>query len=244
MKPRVYVGTSGWLYPWNPRGSLDWYVEHSGLNAVELNASFYRLPRPGQVGSWRRRGSSLRWAVKVHRRVTHVHRLNPRGLGYWHRFHSIFKPMDGLVDFYLFQLPPSYTATPGNVERLEKAAGETGLGERMAVEFRHASWLDTGLGLELCRRLGVTFVSIDSPIGVYIARSSPSLYLRMHGRTQWYSHNYSDTELREDAEKALSQRPERLYVFFNNNHDMLENARRMKKLLETMTSNTSKPLAP
>ena len=38
-KLRVYVGTSGWAYFWNPDG-LDWYVRNSGLNAVELNASF------------------------------------------------------------------------------------------------------------------------------------------------------------------------------------------------------------
>ncbi|RLF12723.1 MAG: DUF72 domain-containing protein, partial [Thermoprotei archaeon] len=38
---RVYIGTSGWLYDWNLDGSLDWYVKNSGLNAVELNASFY-----------------------------------------------------------------------------------------------------------------------------------------------------------------------------------------------------------
>ena len=43
----VYVGTSGWMYPWNLGRSLEWYVNHSGLNAVELNASFYRIPRRG-----------------------------------------------------------------------------------------------------------------------------------------------------------------------------------------------------
>ncbi|MFP3209319.1 MAG: DUF72 domain-containing protein, partial [Nitrososphaeria archaeon] len=38
MEP--YVGTSGWSYAWNPDG-LEWYVRNSGLNAVELNSSFY-----------------------------------------------------------------------------------------------------------------------------------------------------------------------------------------------------------
>ena len=41
--PEIFVGTSGWLYDWNLGSSLDWYAEFSGLNAVELNASFYKL---------------------------------------------------------------------------------------------------------------------------------------------------------------------------------------------------------
>jgi len=36
-----FIGTSGWMYGWNEKQSVDWYVANSGLNAVELNASFY-----------------------------------------------------------------------------------------------------------------------------------------------------------------------------------------------------------
>jgi len=61
----VYVGTSGWLYSWNLGKSLKWYVENSGLNAVELNASFYRYPTPRQVAQWADVGKTLRWAVIV-----------------------------------------------------------------------------------------------------------------------------------------------------------------------------------
>jgi len=60
----VRVGTSGWYYDWNPDLSLDWYVQNSGLNAIELNASFYRFPYKNQITSWARNGRSLSWAVK------------------------------------------------------------------------------------------------------------------------------------------------------------------------------------
>lgn len=229
--PVVFVGTSGWLYDWNPEGSLDWYVSHSGLNAVELNASFYRFPYPAQVRSWSRRGSRLRWSVKVHRRVTHVHRLNERALEVWRRFQRLFDPMDGVIDFYLFQLPPSYKASEANVERVRWFAEQSGLGERMAVEFRHPSWFEDRLGARLCEDLGVTFVSIDSPLGVYLESSDGRVYLRMHGRATWYAYRYSDSELREIARRLLALGASRIYVFFNNNHDMLDNARRMLELL-------------
>jgi len=38
----VFVGKSGWYYDWNENKNLDWFIQNSGLNTVELNASYYR----------------------------------------------------------------------------------------------------------------------------------------------------------------------------------------------------------
>ncbi len=228
-----FVGTSGWVYDWNPDG-LRWYVSNSGLNAVELNASFYRLPYENMVSSWRRVGARLRWSVKIHRRITHVHRLNEKALRFWRLFWERFKPLDDIVDFYLLQLPPSYTASAQNIEKLRRFAEEIGLGERLAVEYRHVSWWRERLGERVAREIGATVVSVDAPepIGLWLWRSSRSVYLRMHGRTMWYAHEYSFSELAEIANLVSSLGGERVYVFFNNNHWMLENAKAMKRLLE------------
>jgi uncharacterized protein YecE (DUF72 family) len=228
----VYVGTSGWLYDWNLGSSLQWYVENSGLNAVELNASFYRFPYPSQVAGWAKRGGRLRWAVKVHRSITHVRRLKPEALDTWRRFHALFKPMDSLVDFYLFQMPPSFTRTDTNVERIRMFARSTSLGERFAVEFRHASWFDSET-VDLLRELGVTAVSVDSPQVTWIVTSNGTVYLRLHGRSAWYAHDYSAEELEEVAERVAALEPQRIYAFFNNDHWMLENARAFKRILES-----------
>ena len=53
----------------------------------------------------------------------------------------------------------------------------------------------------------------------------------MHGRTGWYDHFYSDEELRETANLVLDHDPDEVYVFFNNDHAMLENARTMFAML-------------
>jgi len=226
----VYVGTSGWMYDWNEGGSLDWYVEQSGLNAVELNASFYRFPFPSQVKSWAVKGSRLRWAVKVHRSITHVRRMGSAALEVWSRFRERFAPLDSLVDFYLFQLPPSFAASEECVRRLRAFAEACGLGCRMAVEFRHESWFE-GKGLELCEELGATFVSVDSPMGTWVASSNGVVYLRLHGRGAWYAYEYSEEELAELASRVAELSPTRVYAFFNNDHWMLENALQM---LETL----------
>ena len=226
----VYVGTSGWLYDWNDDGTFDWYVRNSGLNAVELNASFYRFPFPSQVASWAKKGRELKWAVKVTRLITHVKRLKEDSLSTWSKFRRLFEPMDELIDFYLFQLPPNFKRSDENVKRLRLYARETGLGYRFAVEFRDESWFNDE-SVKLCEDLEITVVSIDAPIGTWIAKSGDSIYLRMHGREVWYAYDYSEVELKELTSRILDLKPDRVYVFFNNDHWMLENARLMLSLL-------------
>jgi uncharacterized protein YecE (DUF72 family) len=221
------------MYDWNEEGTLDWYVERSGLNAVELNASFYRFPFSSQVKSWTKKGTKLRWAVKVHRSITHVRRMGGTALEVWSRFRERFAPLDALVDFYLFQLPPSFAASEEGESRLRAFAEACGLGCRMAVEFRHKSWFE-GKGLGLCKELGVTFVSVDSPMGTWVASSNGIVYLRLHGRGAWYAYEYSREELAELARKVSELSPSRVYIFFNNNHWMLENALQMLEILRSL----------
>ncbi len=233
---KIYVGTSGWMYDWNPNG-FDWYLKYSELNAVELNASFYRFPFPNQVKSWARktRVKPIRWSIKVNRLITHVYMFNERAREVWDRFHKLFEVLDAYVDFYLFQLPPRIKPTKIMVKRLEEFVEYTGLGARFALEWRNSEWFRKEW-VEWAKDLGITIVSVDSPETIFYSRSSDYVYARMHGRTLWYSHYYTDDELEEVAEKLLNIGGKSIYIFFNNNHDMLENARRMKKLLELKTT--------
>ncbi len=229
----IYVGTSGWLYIWNEEGTLDWYIEESGLNTVELNASFYRFPFRNQVLSWARKGAGIKWAIKVHKSITHTRRMSERAFEVWLKFRDLFQPMDGIVEFYLFQLPPNFTCKEENLERLRNFYDKTGLGQRFALEFRHESCFNERV-VEWARDLGLTLVSIDAPIATWVVNSNGTVYLRLHGHTEWYGYEYSESELRELAERVVSQRPSRVFVYFNNDHYMLENARSMKRIMESM----------
>ncbi len=227
----VYVGTSGWLYDWNLGGSFEWYLGYSGLNAVELNASFYRFPFKSQIIGWARRsGGKLRWSVKVHRSVSHYRRLGGDSIEVFLRFKDLFAPLEDAIDFYLVQLPPNFARTGDNVRRLERFSEALDLGARLAVEFRHESWFNKET-VDLCGNIGATLASIDSPMTTWIESSNGIVYLRMHGRSEWYAHEYTIEELREIAEKIVGLKPAKAYVFFNNNHWMLENARAMLEIL-------------
>ncbi|WP_009989528.1 DUF72 domain-containing protein, partial [Saccharolobus solfataricus] len=98
---KVFVGTSGWVYDWNEDGTLEWFVKNSGLNAIEINMTFYRYPTRRQVERWSS-FKEIRWIVKVNRRITHIKRL--KDFQIWKEFQEIVDPLS--PDFYLFQLPP------------------------------------------------------------------------------------------------------------------------------------------
>ncbi|AYK16177.1 MAG: DUF72 domain-containing protein [Methanosarcina flavescens] len=216
----VFVGTSGWYYDWNKKKNFDWFIKNSSLNSVELNASFYRFPFPRQIEVWSTKGTGLRWSIKVHRSITHWRQLSESSLEIWENFRELFEPMDHIIDFYLFQVPPNFN----DVARALRFAEAAKLGERFALEIRNKELLGND---EACAELmkEVTLVSVDSPD--YRNRIFPGkiIYMRMHGREGWYSYNYSREEISETFRKMREFGPEKVYIYFNNDHNMLENAR-------------------
>jgi uncharacterized protein YecE (DUF72 family) len=232
----VFVGTCGWMYPsWNHGRSLDWYIRFSELNAIELNSSFYRFPLQGQINNWVKKGSSLKWSIKVNRFITHVYKFGNKSYSTWKKFKKLFSKLDPYVHFYLFQLPPSFTDELK--ERIEQFYLKTHLGKRFALEPRNDSWFKKE-NIKWAKKLNITWVSIDAPkFSRDVYRTTDAVYVRVHGRSAWYSHNYTDKELKEIADKILKVKPKRCYVFFNNNHAMLENARRMYDILNITLKN-------
>ncbi|TRM93302.1 DUF72 domain-containing protein [Sulfolobus sp. A20-N-G8] len=219
----VYIGTSGWMYSWNPKKNLDWYVKNSGFNAVELNASFYKFPTSKQISSWKKY-NNIRWAIKVNRMITHVKRLSD--IEIWRKFEDNIRELN--PDFYLFQMPPSFKFNEENLNKVKKFENE--VGNKMAIEFRDPEWYRRKLDLK------VTVVSIDSPIGTYLVNTSGIVYLRMHGRENWYFYEYKEEELIEVAHRILEQNPEKVYIFFNNDLWMLKNGRRMMEIMKSIIS--------
>lgn len=222
----TYVGTSGWSYEWNLGDSLDWYITESKLNSIELNMSFYRFPYPTMIKSWATKGKHLVWVVKVHRSITHFQKLSSRAVESFQRFKTLFAPLEDCIHYYLFQLPPTFT----DLHTLERFIEKTGT-EKLAVEFRHPTLFTNEL-IAWGKHHRILLVSIDAPQLPRTIMSNDIIYERIHGRTAWYSHNYSEEELQEIKQRLLEGHPKTTYVFFNNNHAMLANAMRMNQILQ------------
>ncbi|MGQ9551083.1 MAG: DUF72 domain-containing protein [Candidatus Bathycorpusculaceae bacterium] len=226
----IYVGTSGWSYSWNEKGNLDWFIASSGLNAVELNASFYRFPFPSMVKSWAAKAGGLRWSIKVNRFITHIFKFGDRAFLTWKKFQNLFTPLESNIDFFLFQLPPSMT--PKSAPKIEDFFKKSQLEGRFALEVRNLRWFSKEW-VNWASKLGITWVSVDSPdLPLDVFNTNYTVYERMHGRSGWYTHLYRDEELKEVADKILSAKPRKVYVFFNNNHAMLVNSRKMLSILK------------
>ncbi|VVB60809.1 Uncharacterised protein [uncultured archaeon] len=225
---KTYIGTSGWSYDWNKGKSLEWYVQNSGLDAIEINATFYRFPTSASAMSWAQKGGQLRWSVKVNHSVTHHSKFGQRSEDLFRRFKEPLAPLDKNIDFYLFQLPPDFF--PKDANRISEFAGKVSLGKRFAFEPRNKEWFSPEW-TEWAKDNCMTFVSVDAPdLPRNIYAANDTVYLRMHGRVSWYRYNYSEAELEEIAEKIMEVKPRRAYIFFNNDHNMLRNARMMRGL--------------
>jgi uncharacterized protein YecE (DUF72 family) len=223
---KIYVGTSGWSYSWNLENSLDWYIRESKLNSIELNMSYYRFPSPNMIKAWSEKGKNLAWIIKVHRSITHFKKLNKESYAIFNRFKKIFLPLENSIHYYLFQFPRNFI----DIDSIENFISECG-NEKVAIEFRNSSLFTDDI-IKWGIKQRILLVSIDAPEMPNKIMSKNIIYERIHGRTDWYSHNYSNQELNEIKDRICLSNFKKIYVFFNNNHAMLENAKKMYNLLK------------
>ncbi len=224
-KERFYVGTSGWtyddwsgpFYPEEVKGPerLSFYAEH--FNAVEINATFYRLPTQPMIAAWNRRlGGDFHLVVKGSRLVT-----------YFKKLEDCSEPLRNLLDrilqldrlkVVLWQLPPSLRK---DKTRLETFLSTLPKEARHAVEFRHKSWWDEEI-VETLAKHDAAFVAVSHPrLPETIHATTDFLYLRFHGKGRdLYRYDYSRDEL-QDWAKALKPHLKKrlLYAFFNNDYN-------------------------
>lgn len=143
---RHFVGTSGfgyreWLGKFYPRGLsadelLPYYAER--MSAVEINSSFYAMPRAERVLDWAAQAPRLRFGFKAPALITHVKRLRDAGADA-RRFVEIVSVLGPRLGPIVFQLPPSLKKDAG---LLKSFLSELPAGKRYAFEFRNASWFD------------------------------------------------------------------------------------------------------
>jgi len=163
---RWSVGTSGYSYkewrgPFYPAGlspadMLGFYAAR--LPAVEINNTFYRLPKSSVLSSWAEQvPEDFRFSIKASRRITHFKRL----AGAHQETDYLLGCLDALgarLGAVLFQLPPKLAV---DLERLDAFLAGLPEGTRAAFEFRHPSWLEVPV-LERLRARNLALVAVDS----------------------------------------------------------------------------------
>jgi len=219
------IGCSGWNYDhWRngvfypprcpPRKWLEFYARH--FDTVEINATFYRLPRREAVANWVT-GSppGFVFAVKMSRYITHIKRLQDVGSGvrlFYDRIAPLVRsPKLGPV---LWQLPATFRRDD---ERLASALEALPPG-RHCFEFRHESWFVPEV-TALLREHGAALVIGDHPQRPFQTHELTAdwTFVRFHAGTRGQRGNYSRSELEEWAERFEAWRAGvDVYAYFNN----------------------------
>jgi uncharacterized protein YecE (DUF72 family) len=219
----IRVGTSGFsyrhwrghLYPEKlpVRAWLERYADFFGT--VELNATFYRLPRPEVVDRWRTESPpDFLFACKGSRFLTHLKRLTEVDQGL-ERFFSLVRRLRGKLGPVLWQLPPQMNEP--DARRLENFLSRLPTGVRHVFEFRSAAWYTREI-CDLLDEYGAAFCEHD-----LVDRHPPRItggfrYLRFHGATAPYRGRYGAAALRPLA-RSLARSARRgidAFVYFNN----------------------------
>ena len=224
---RLRVGCSGWNYDhWRDgifyparcpaRRWLTFYAER--FDTVEVNSTFYRLPRRDAVARWvEQTPPDFLFAVKVSRYLTHVKRLREIDIHLPLLLERIAPLVDGdKLGPLLWQLPPTFVRDD---ERLAEALARFPADLRHAVEFRHQSWF-APRPLQLLADRGVALVVADRPGAPGRGRAERTAefsFVRFHHGSRGRRGNYSDAELADWAEtlRDWSRRGE-VYAYFNN----------------------------
>lgn len=224
----ILIGTSGWNYSWNPKRNLEWYVENTPFNAIEVNSTFYHFPKEKTVENWLKYRDKLKFVVKVHRSITHLHRFNEKSKENWKKFYELLRPLTPFIDLFLFQIPPSMKSE--NLENIISFHKFTEIGEKFAFEPRRIDWFKSEV-IDRLKENNITLVSVSAPrLPDSIIVTTSNAYIRFHGRTKWYSYRYSEEELIEYSKKIKELNVNRIYIFFNNDY-MLENCLFFYRLL-------------
>jgi len=235
-----WIGTSGWSYDgWRgrfyPRAmrKTAWLGHYANVfRTVEVNASFYHLPKPPVLEGWvAQTPPDFLFAVKAWRAITHYRRLAgcEDHLRVFYERLALLGPKAGPV---LFQLPPRFGV---DLPRLEDFLAQLPEDRRHAFEFRDPSW-HTDAVYALLAEHNAAFVPFEmGPARSPRVATADFVYARLHGHRRRYRGDYGKAALHDWAGWLGTQMDagRDVHVYFDNT-DEKDFAVRNAQALEAM----------
>ncbi|WP_440134859.1 DUF72 domain-containing protein [Chitinophaga sancti] len=224
MKNLYRSGTSGLVLPvpnkqsfppeYRDKPRLTYYA--SLFNSIEINSSFYKVPKGTTVKKWTTEvPRDFVFTYKLWQEITHVKGLafNPKDVL---NFMSVINEAGDQKGCLLLQFPPSLTIDGfSQVESLLSMIS----GWKVALEFRHSSWYISET-FELADEYGASIVLHDIPKSrnTRLNKKAEFVYLRFHGPAGDYKGGYTLPQLEQNAVqiKAWMQEGKEVFVYFNN----------------------------
>jgi uncharacterized protein YecE (DUF72 family) len=233
----LYLGTQGWSYDswvgsfYPPGISKNAWLEAyaAQFNSVELDTTFYAIPRLSTISGWRTRTpEGFRFAAKFPQVITHEKRL----VACQAETMRFLEAMTGLRDRLgplLLQMPPSFGAT--QADALESFLRDLPTDFQYVFESRHQSWLTKEMFPRLVALLRQHKTALCLVQHAWMPRldevTAPFAYIRWLGRREDIPDNDYSQE-RIDRQVQLNSWAEQIarylaagitvYGYFNNHY--------------------------
>jgi uncharacterized protein YecE (DUF72 family) len=229
---KAYIGTSGFYYSsWigdfypsdiKKEDLLPYYQKK--FSTVEINSSFYHIPREKTIENWKSKVSrDFIFVFKASKIITHLKKFNvdrdilQKVLSPLRIFSS--KEPEHII---LFQTPGNIKANKEKLTHLLTLLPKTFL---YAFEFRHETWFSQEI-YDILKKYNCAVVLSDSPIKANGERLWPLhdvdtanfTYIRFHGSEKLYYSSYTNAELSSYA-NSIRQKTAKgmnVYAYFNN----------------------------
>lgn len=213
---KLYAGTSGYSYKeWkgnfypddlSDKEMLRYYA--AKLPTVEINNTFYRLPKESVLQSWANQvPSDFRFSIKASQKITHMKRLKDT-LDETEYLIRIVRTLGERLGVILFQLPPNLKK---DLPRLEQFLKQVPGDIRAAFEFRHASWFDEETFAVLrSHRAALCIADTGDELEIPFVSTADWGYLRLRRE------EYSPASLKGWMKKIQSQDWNSAFVFFKH----------------------------
>jgi uncharacterized protein YecE (DUF72 family) len=240
MAGKCFIGTSGWSYehwvgPFYPAdisrdAMLPFYSENFGT--VEINNTFYRLPRKDVVKSWRdETPDDFLFSVKANRYITHMKNLKDAKKPV-ERLMQIVALLEDKLGPILFQLPTRWHVNVDRLGTFVKALPKT---YRYVFEMRHSSWYQKEV-YSILRQVNAALCIQDISGGTSPVKDNADfVYVRFHGPEGKYGGSYPTDVIEKWAKeiRAWNKRGKTVHAYFNNDYraHAVHNAKQLEKLL-------------
>ncbi len=148
LAPNIYVGCAKWnkadlkgFYPRGTKDELHYYA--SQFNAIELNATFYRIFSPEQFQKWyAKTPSNFRFFPKIAQDISHWKRLHDVNNLVARYLDSALNLKEKLGTIFL-QLHNNFA--PKEFNKVEHFIAMWPKEVPLAIEFRHTDWYNDGV---------------------------------------------------------------------------------------------------
>jgi uncharacterized protein YecE (DUF72 family) len=218
---KLLAGTSGyafkeWKGAFYPKelkddGMLGYYA--SKFPAVEINNTFYRLPKPNVLSDWAAQvPETFTFALKASQRITHHARLKEDCADTVDFLLKTTATLGSRLGPILFQLPPNLKK---DLNRFRGFLGLLPSDRRYVFEFRHESWFDDEVFDAMRERDVAMCIAEQDDFKCPVVSTAAWGYLRLHKL------NYDTAALTTWAQCVSTQGWSDAYVFFK--HDETEN---------------------